>query len=256
MSESDLQKLEGRVTNLKVERVAKDILKLGLQNKAGVAAVGAAAVGALANAAVFTNLAGRLKDDVETFSCEVNGVQLSGCFGGVTFEEGDAIEFIVEYNPDDSSEAAVHAARDRKRKILSMLPYQDMGEKQYKKTAMRFDLGFSITASSLMILIVLIVAWVNDFGETDISFLKMTIPVAIGGGVVVFILLYTGRKKAFPFAKNATNVLAALGYKNPPYASPFHNDFDAECAYSDAHNVEVEGLPQWVNRYQDSDLEK
>jgi len=114
---SELTILKGKVKNLHFENATKDFFNDNLQRKAGVAAIGAAALGAFANAAVLTNISARARNRVQVFDCSVKGVELSGCFAEVSFKEGDKIEFVVEHNPNNPKEAAVHAARDPQKSV-------------------------------------------------------------------------------------------------------------------------------------------
>lgn len=251
----ELTLLKGKVKNLHKYHTTKAIFDNDFETKAGAAAVGAAAVGAFANAAVFTSLSSRARNHVQQFSCTVKGVELSGYFEAVTFKEGDNIEFVVEYNPNNPQEAVVHASRDAKRKIVSFIPYQHQGETAYKKSALKLALGFSVFMSLLAFIAIF---FTTDFNNDDygIDALLIDVLFCIGGGGVIFLVFMLASRKEIPDAIKATKVFAALGYKNPALADAVANHIPAQEAWKEKKGkFESLGL-KWVHRYQDSDLEK
>jgi len=245
----ELTILKGKVKNLQVQTTTKAIFDDGFQAKAGAAAVGAAAVGAFANAAVFTSLSSRARNRVQMFTCTVKEVELSGYFESITFDEGDKIEFVVEYNPNNPQEAAVHAARDSKRKILSSIPYQDKGEVAYKQRSLKFIIGVSIFSSFFLFILTFMAV-----GSYDLESILIDLLWSGGGGFFLFLMV--GRQKEIPDAIKATRVFAALGYKNPAQVDTSLNHLPAQEIWREVHGkFESLGL-NWIHRYQDSDLEK
>jgi len=248
----ELTILKGKAKNLYFENTSKDFFNDNLQAKAGVLAVGAAAIGSFSTAAVMTSASGRARNRVQIFTCTVKGVQLSGCFEAVMFEEGDKIEFVVEYNPDNPEEAVVYAARDNKRKILSNTPYQSEGEIACKKKSFRFSLGLSFFCSTLILLLAFFAELSQGF---EWSTFKI-VPIGAVMGGALFLIMMLVSKKQLPHAKKATKVFEVLGYKNPETVDAFDYHLDAQQAWAEkTGEFEVLGHA-WINRYQDSDFER
>jgi hypothetical protein len=92
-----LELLCGIVQNLKVASSYEDFVFTRTDKTvAGVAAIGAAAMGQLFSSANLASASGGAEISVQCFTCEVNGILPAGRFFEVQFKDGDAIEFVVE----------------------------------------------------------------------------------------------------------------------------------------------------------------
>ena len=96
-----LEKISGIVENLRIEKGYEDLIFSKTDSQvAGVAAVGAAALGQAASATVLGNASAGAEVSMEFFACTVNGMSLRGAFHKVEFVNGDQIELVIEPEGD------------------------------------------------------------------------------------------------------------------------------------------------------------
>ena len=249
----NLTLLSGQVKNLKIQSVTKSVFASNSPQKlAEAGALGAAALGSVYASSVMASSSLRMTQELEAFSCEINGVKLVGCFKEVTFMNHNTIECVVEYVNEDKTEAIVHAARDTKKKVIWVAPYQAEGEAASRKIANGFILFFSC---GVVIFLFVIMFWlVFTKEDPNIEFLFW------GGGItLVFTAIMALMMKFFARtdlkdAKQATKVFAAFGYQNPAAVDLSDNDFQIELALEEQTGKQAPEMPQWIFRYRDSDL--
>lgn len=251
---SELTLLSGQVTNLKIQSVTKSVFASNTPQKlAEAGALGAAALGSVYTSSVMASSRLRMTQELEAFSCVINGVKLVGCFKEVTFMSHNTIECVVEYVNEDKTEAIVHAARDTKKKVIWVAPYQAEGEIASRKGANKFVLLFS----SFILIGAFILMSIDFFTKEDAApgFLLWS-----GGGVTVVITVIMALVIKLFFrvelkdAKQATKVFTALGYQNPEKVNLHDNCFATRFAIKEETGNMQPMLPQWIYRYRDSDL--
>lgn len=249
----NLTRLSGQVTRLKIQSVTKSVFASNTPQKlAEAGALGAAALGSVYASSVMASSRLRMTQELEAFSCEINGVKLVGCFKEVTFMNHNTIECVVEYVNEDKTEAIVHAARDTKKKVIWVSPYQAEGEVASRKSANKFILflsSFVLIGTSIFILI--------DFFSEDAP--NIGILLQMGALAFLFTLVMALMIKFFSRtdlkdAKQATKVFAAFGYQNPAQVDLSDNDFQIELEIEEKTGKEAPEMPQWIYRYRDSDL--
>ncbi len=200
--------INGIVESLKISQKYEDFVFTETdKNIAGATAIGAAAVGLLFNSAALASASGGAEIDVECFTCSVNNTLLVGRFHKVEFKEGEKIEFLTQ---SSSHGAVVYAARNPKERMLWMQPYQMRGHVAQKKN----DWKWTAILSLLVSIFFTLVMWLYlPFTGKEPNWI---FPVFfLGSGLMVAIVNIWVRSRFTHFALKATEVIRALGYKNP-----------------------------------------
>ena len=239
---SQLKKISGVVENLRIEKGYQDLIFTKNDGQlAGVAAVGAAAMGQVASATVLSNASGGAEIGMDFFACTVNGAALRGAFHKVEFGNGDLIEFVVE--PEDDF-FTVHAARSPAARLLWMKPHQVRGASAQNVC----DIKWSLMFPSLAVLMMITMQFFGreDFGKRPLSDELMLYSMVFS---VTFVITVWIRMRFRGFAREATEVLRAFGYENPEHVDLGRLHKQAEKAVAAATG----GLPPlvepWSFRY-------
>ena len=135
---SSLKRISGVVESLRIEKGYQDVIfRKTDSHLAGVAAVGAAAMGQAASATVLGNASAGTEVSMDFFACTVNGMDLRGAFHKVEFVNGDQIEFVIEPAGDFFT---VHAARSPAARMLWMQPHHIRGISAQQACDIRWSL--------------------------------------------------------------------------------------------------------------------
>ena len=203
-----MKKISGVVENLRIEKGYEDLIfKKTDTQVAGVAAIGAAAMGQAASATALNNAGAGAEVSMDFFACTVNGMSLRGAFHKVEFVNGDHIEFVIEPAADFFT---VHAARSPTARMLWMSQHQIRGINAQKACDLRWCIMYPLLSMPASIVALYLLS-----GDSDMP----PIPVLLGSSAIVFLgtFLITVwiRWRFRGFAHQATEVLRALGYDRP-----------------------------------------
>ena len=203
-----MKKISGVVENLRIEKGYEDLIfKKTDTQVAGVAAIGAAAMGQAASATALNNASAGAEVSMDFFACTVNGMSLRGAFHKVEFVNGDHIEFVIEPAADFFT---VHAARSPTARMLWMSQHQIRGINAQKACDLRWCIMYPLLSMPASIVALYLLS-----GDSDMP----PIPVLLGSSAIVFLgtFLITVwiRWRFRGFAHQATEVLRALGYDRP-----------------------------------------
>ncbi len=232
---SELSLLSGKITNLKTHKGYKSFINSGTVNASGVSATtvtGAAAVGALASGAFFNSAflttAAMMQEDVTYFNCKVNGIRVMGYFNKVAFKNTDEVEFVVEYDQEDPSQAFAYAVRKPKERKLWVMDRMVDGENVTKQICRRFPMVVLVFIIPLCFLLALFVMGLD-------AFIFIFLNSLLGGGLM-YLTVWLGLRISFlPKAKIATKIIAALGYDNPKDQSLAEFDLLAKQQWEKEH---------------------
>ena len=137
-----MEKISGVVENLRIEKGYQDLVfKKTDSQVAGIAAIGAAAMGQAASATVLSNASAGAEVGMDFFACTVNGMSLRGAFHKVEFVNGDQIEFVIE---PDGDFFAVHAARSPAGRMIWMSQHQIRGINAQKACDLRWCIMYPL----------------------------------------------------------------------------------------------------------------
>ena len=205
---SQLEKISGVVENLRIEKGYQDLVFNKTESQvAGVAAIGAAAMGQAASATVLSNASAGAEVGMEFFACTVNGMSLRGAFHKVEFTNGDQIEFVIEPEADFFT---VHAARSPAARMLWMSQHQIRGINAQKACDLRWCIMYPLLSIPFWIV-------AQFFLAGDSGMLPLSVQLASCAGIflMTFVITVWIRIRFRGFAYQATEVLRALGYENP-----------------------------------------
>lgn len=178
---------------------------------------------------------------MDYFSCTVDGVALRGGFYKVQFQEGDFIEFAVDYA---SGCACVHAARSPSLRILWMLPYRIRGHARQRICDIQSSVLYPTLAVTLVAICELLTG--EDFGQRGFVaefwfyFLFFMLTLAI----TVFI-----RRFFRVCAVETTEVLRAFGYAHPEHVDLSRRHRQLQAALAASTGTRPPALEFWSYRY-------
>jgi hypothetical protein len=203
-----LSVISGMVQHLRIERGDQDLIFNKTDSQvAGVAAVGAAAMGQAASATVLSNASAGAEVGMDFFACTVNGMSLRGAFHKVEFVNGDQIEFVIEPEGDFLT---VHAARSPAARMLWMSQHQIRGINAQKACDLRWSLMYPTSG----VIAVAIADFFIDPNFGKYSFFEELISYSLVFLTFLAITVWI-RSRFRGFAYQATEVLRALGYDHP-----------------------------------------
>ena len=219
---TELTLLSGKVSNLKTKKGYKSFISSNAGRAATKAgAVGAAASGALFNSGILTTAA-MMREGVTYYTCKVNGVTITGYLNTVAFKNTDEVEFVVEYNPRDKTQALAYAVRKPKERKLWIMDRMESGENIMKEASWRLPMIFMVVMMPVILLFRVTVTCFNDCRlMLTADYLLINFFVALGGGyVLIYFLLVIGLHISYlPKARIANKIIAALGYDDPKEVS-------------------------------------
>jgi hypothetical protein len=250
---SELTLISGQVKQLKVQRISKSVFASSTPQKlAEAGALTAAALGSVYASTVMASSRLKMTQEVEIFSCEVNGVKLVGCLGEVTFMNHNMIEFVVEYMNEEKKEAIAHAARNPQKKVIWVAPYQEKGEIFHRKEINKASLVFPsvVLGGGLMIMLIMALAE----GDNDFSYFSHGLGVGLIVALVMACFLKLIGRIDLKDVKQATKVLAAIGYQYPSEVDLSSNSTWINMELEAKTGKIVPEMPLWVYRYQEDDL--
>lgn len=239
---SPLEKISGVVENLRIEKGYQDLIFNKTDSQvAGVAAIGAAAIGQAASATVLGNASAGAEVSMDFFACTVNGMSLRGAFHKVEFVNGDHIEFVIEREADLF---IVHAARSPAARMLWMPQHQIRGI----NAQIACDIRWSLMFPSLAVLMMITMQFFGreDFGKRPLSDELMLYSMVFS---VTFVITVWIRMRFRGFAREATEVLRAFGYENPEHVDLGRLHKQAEKAVAAATGVLPPLVEPWSYRY-------
>ncbi|MGH1486833.1 MAG: putative type VI secretion system effector [Cellvibrionaceae bacterium] len=204
--------IKGTVTHLKtLEGKHNFVMSGAAQAATGAAAAGAAVVGSFFSSSLLARSALSLKEDAVFFTCEVNGLQLSGCFNTLNLKEGEEVELVVETN-HSQREGVIYAIRKPQQRCLWVVPLMEAGHGVVQRTALLFPL---FILKYFLPVIAVIFFFVFGFNLSDKSlWIEFIINVGGGGALVYVIGVISIYLATVPKSKQATQVIAALGFKD------------------------------------------
>jgi hypothetical protein len=205
---SQLEKISGVVENLRIEKGYQDLIFTKTDSQvAGIAAIGAAALGQAASATVLSNASAGAEVSMDFFACTVDGMPLRGAFHKVEFVNGDQIEFVIEPEGDFFT---VHAARSPAARMLWMSQHQIRGINAQKAC----DLRWSVMYPTLAVIGIAICEFFRDenFGKYPFSAELMFYSLVFFSTLAITVWI---RMRFRGFAHQATEVLRAFGYEDP-----------------------------------------
>jgi len=220
------------------------------KNVVGAMGVATAAIGAFAQAGMLASHASN-SISVQYFTCSVNGIEVSGYFEAILFDNGEAIEFVVEYNPANPQEAIAHASRSPQDRILCVRPHQQRGHISAKRLCRQMAFWFPVSVMVLMIIFNRIVCW--EEGSCDKGFLYIMAAITGGGGALLSTIIFLVGIYDQRDARHASRVIGVLGYDNPAEVDLHDKHFDAARQWSKQYDEETDplfgGTYKWVYRY-------
>jgi hypothetical protein len=203
-----MEKISGVVENLRIETGYQDLIFTKTDGQvAGIAAIGAAAMGRAASATVLSNASAGAEVSMDFFACTVNGMSLRGAFHKVEFVNGDQIEFVIE---TDGDFFAVHAARSPAARLLWMSQHQIRGINAQKACDIRWCIMYPLLSMPFSIVLLFFLA-----GDSEMLPLSALLGICAGMFLITFIITVWIRSRFRGFAYQATEVLRALGYEQP-----------------------------------------
>ena len=203
-----MEKISGVVENLRIEKGYQDLIFNKTDSQvAGVAAVGAAALGQAASATVLGNASAGAEVSMDFFACTVNGMSLRGAFHKVEFVNGDHIEFVIEPEGDFF---IVHAARSPAARMLWMSQHQIRDINAQKACDIRWSVMYPLLSVLLMIAVQFFMT--DQLGNRPLT-VELTLYAMMFS--MTFVITVWIRSRFRGFAYQATEVLRALGYENP-----------------------------------------
>ena len=203
-----MEKISGVVENLRIEKGYQELIFNKTDSQvAGVAAVGAAALGQAASATVLGNASAGAEVSMDFFACTVNGMSLRGAFHKVEFVNGDQIEFVIEPEGDFF---IVHAARSPAARMIWMSQHQIRGINAQKACDIRWCVMYPLLSIPFWLVAQFFLA-----GDSDLPPFSDQLVVCAGNFLITFAITVWLRSRFRGFAYQATEVLRALGYENP-----------------------------------------
>jgi hypothetical protein len=203
-----MEKISGVVENLRIEKGYQDLIFSNTDSQvAGIAAIGAAALGQAASASVIGNASAGAEVSMDFFACTVDGKALRGAFHKVEFANGDQIEFVIETEDDFFS---VHAARSPAARMLWMSQHQIRGINAQKACDLRWCIMYPLLSMPFAIVAQFLLA-------RGSGMLPLPVQLGICGAMflMTFVITVWIRIRFRGFAYQTTEVLRALGYENP-----------------------------------------
>ncbi|MGH1486835.1 MAG: putative type VI secretion system effector [Cellvibrionaceae bacterium] len=209
----DPELIKGTITHLKTLKGRHNfVMSGGAQAATGAAAAGAAVVGSFFSSSLLATSALALNESAVFFTCDVNGIKLSGCFNTLNIAEGEEVELVADFN-EDHTEGVVYAIRKPQQRCLWVAPTMEVGHGIAKNNALFFPLVFLQYVLPL-VFIVLFVG--SSFPFNAEIYFKESVIGTLLTGVVSYCVIAFGMYVTFaPKAKQATKVIAALGFKDP-----------------------------------------
>lgn len=241
----DFKLIAGEVTGLTTCKGYEDLLATApVKDIGGVTAAIAASVGLASTAAALSGADSAADVDTEFFSCNVNGVPLTGRFHRVEFQNGETIDFVVTLS---DGKGEVHAARDRRSRLIWTLPYRTRGH----KAQLRHDL-----ASSLIISVVgtLLLTVLMHYKRFTVERLDLIINVS---SIMFSILLTVNILSRWPFyksSKHATEIFRILGFSDPVRVNLPVMDKRAEKEFRASTGAAWTPIVPWRYRYDQTAL--
>jgi hypothetical protein len=205
---NQMEKISGVVENLRIEKGYQDLIFTKTDSRvAGIAAIGAAAMGQAASASVIGNASAGAEVSMDFFACTVDGMALRGAFHQVEFVNGDHIEFVIEPEGDFFT---VHAARSPAARMLWMSQHQIRGINAQKACDLRWCIMYPLL--SVLFVIAMEFFMTDQFGKFPLL-AELTLYAMMFA--TTFVITVWIRSRFRGFAYQATEVLRALGYENP-----------------------------------------
>jgi hypothetical protein len=239
---SHLIKIGGVVQSLRVEKGYQDLL-FGQPDKqaAGLAAVGAAAMGQVASATVLGNASAGSEVGMDFFSCTVEGEELHGAFHRVEFQNGEDIEFVAE---PDGQRFAVQAARNPTTRMLWMQPHQVRGHVAQKWCDIRWSIQWPLVGVAL-------VAAAEYFRDKDFGTYGWRSDLGFYSLVFFITLVITVwiRLRFKGFSRQATEVFRTFGYKRPELVDAWVQHKQAQKELAAKTNTLPPLVTPWSYRY-------
>lgn len=233
---SQLTLLSGKVGNLKTHQGYKSFIGSGAAKASGAAAVGAAASGALFNSSLLT-MGAMQRENVTYYTCKVDGITLTGYLNEVRFKNTDELDFVVEYDANDPTQAFAYAVRKPEQRKLWVIDRMSVGHEIQRRFLWKTPL-IIVPFIAVWFLIILITTYIDD-GDFDflIDFWFEIFVLGMGGGsILMYLIGYLGfRLTLYPKSKIATHIIRALGYDNPADVSLGDNSYQIEKDWEAKH---------------------
>lgn len=178
---------------------------------------------------------------MDFFICTVNDAELRGAFHQVEFQDGDYMELVVE---SEGELATVHAARNPGTRMLWMQPHQVRGHAAQKLCDIRWSFLYPAAAVVLVGISEFFVD--KDFGthpfSAELLFYSLVFFVTMAITVMI-------RLRFKGFARQATEVIRALGYEHPEMVDLWQEHKKAQKALAASTNTLPPLVKPWSYRY-------
>ncbi|MGH1486834.1 MAG: putative type VI secretion system effector [Cellvibrionaceae bacterium] len=208
--------IKGTITHLQTLKGRHNfVMSGGAQAATGAAAAGAAVVGSFFSSSLLATSALALNESAVFFTCDVNGIKLSGCFNTLNIAEGEEVELVADFN-EDHTEGVVYAIRKPQQRCLWVAPTMEVGHGVAKNNALFFPLIFLKYLLPIAFILGLIFFTLAGSLKQTWEAFPYLLFTALGAGVLAYCVIALGMYVTFaPKAKQATKVIAALGFKDP-----------------------------------------
>lgn len=204
--------LRGRISGYRCQRGAANFFfSKNDQRALGMAAVGAALVGAVGPAMGTAIAASDMEEDADQVEFTIDGKRVSGWVWRSPFLEGDEVEVAAEKEGDKYSVVAIARPAD---KLIAMYPHLAKGRWAHILNALKwwfFGTGFFLILSTLFGLIVF------SLNGTEIFSIRTAkIFLMVDFVVLTFMLLPTIHiaLQYMPFVRAAEAVFKIMGWRN------------------------------------------
>jgi hypothetical protein len=234
-------RIVGTVTALQTSTTSEDFVSgSGDKVAGGAAAVGLASVG-LAGAATGAAISSSdAADKVTSFACKVDGQNVKGRFGEVTFAEGDEVEVVGSMFFGNFSALAVARPSDR---TIWMHPHCSRGTKAYWKYCLRWIPTLAIATPAVMFTAATLV---SDAEVPPIWFQLASVgAAALMFGAVGAIVA----RRFFSFAKLSDQIFAGLQFDDPKAVDLPKRLSQAKGSLSPQERMNYHPWKRWVYKY-------
>ncbi len=240
-------KIKGTVSEVRISDTRRNLAMDNMEAVGSATAVAASLAG-LSGAAVGAAMASDSSDEMEYFTCKVDGKPVSGCFKFVRLQEGDKVMMAVQPNEQGYECYAICWPKTRK---IVVYPYAGRGLYNFWVTWMKNFFLLSVIVPPLLSLFMNMITG-NLIESLTEYFFFMYIQVSLFGigGVCMLVALFVTSVFS-KYARRASEVFRALGFKDPDWVDLRQRSKD----FLKRHHVPAEelendyGYVAWIYRY-------
>ncbi len=171
---SSMIKIKGTVSEVCISDTRRNLAMDNMAVVGGATAVAASLAG-MSGAAVGAAMASDSSDEMEYFTCKVDGKPVSGCFKFVRLQEGDQVVMAVQPNEQAYECHAICWPKTRK---IVVYPYAGRGIKNFWLTWMKTFFILSVIVPPLLMVVLQGLAG-NLYESISNDFFRIYIQVSI-----------------------------------------------------------------------------